>query len=221
MTVMADRDDQYDGQSTKSLGRADWVDAARTLLVKDGISAVRITRLAAFLGVTRGSFYWHFQSRQDLLDALLADWARRNTRAILEAVAGADDLIDAVLAFFDCWMLHEEFLPRLDSAVRDWARQDQAVKQAVRLADEARILVLAKAFEKSGLAGRAALIRARILYFAQVGYYALDIEEALEERFGYLEDYVLGFTGQDIEPLRAAAQRRLYAVKDLTEGEQS
>ena len=221
MAGMPNRESEGDSQTARTLCRADWIDVARSLLVEEGIAAVRITRLAALLEVTRGSFYWHFESRQDLLDALLADWAQRNTRAIIEAVEAADDLIDAVLAFFDCWMEQEDFLPRLDSAMRDWARQDEAVKLAVREADEARIRVLTDAFEKSGLASQPALIRARILYFAQVGYYALDIAEALEERFKYLEDYVLGFTGRGISAPRAAAHRRRYAVTDPTEGKQS
>lgn len=81
-----------------ALGRADWIKAALKLLVAEGESAVRITRLSEALGVTRGSFYWHFKDRADLLDALLETWERRNTLAIVTAVEEASDLAAAVLS---------------------------------------------------------------------------------------------------------------------------
>src|SRR5687768_2806827 len=65
-------------RNTKRLTRDDWVAAARTTLVDRGIDGVKVDGLARKLRVTRGSFYWHFQHRRDLLDALLADWETRN-----------------------------------------------------------------------------------------------------------------------------------------------
>ncbi len=190
------------------LGRADWIAAALDLLVAEGVEAVRITRLAAALEVTRGSFYWHFKDRADLLAALIAAWEARNTRALIDALEAADDLIGAVLAIFEIWMRDEPFAPKLDAAMRDWARRSDKVKRAVARADDKRVKAIADTFEKAGFAPRDAFIRARILYFTQVGYYALEVRESLAERLGYAESYIKGFTGLDLAPARARAFRR-------------
>ena len=57
-----------------SHSREDWVDAAWTLLGNVGVDGVRVESLARTLGVTKGSFYWHFKNRQDLIDALFDRW---------------------------------------------------------------------------------------------------------------------------------------------------
>ena len=190
------------------LGRADWIGAALDLLVAEGVEAVRITRLATALGVTRGSFYWHFKDRADLLAALVAAWEAGNTKALIDALEQADDLIGAVLAIFEIWMRDEPFAPQLDAAMRDWARRSDRVKRAVARADDKRVKAIAGAFEKAGFAPQDAFIRARILYFTQVGYYALEVRESLAERVGYAKSYIKGFTGLDLEPARVRAFRR-------------
>lgn len=57
-----------------SHSREDWVDAAWKLLGEAGVDGVRIETLARKLSVTKGSFYWHFKNRQDLIDALFDRW---------------------------------------------------------------------------------------------------------------------------------------------------
>ena len=87
-----------------SLGREDWILAARTTLIRDGISAVNVLPLAGKLKVTRGGFYWHFRNRADLLDALLADWEANNTAAFEKVVAGGDhDGRAEFVAMVDVW----------------------------------------------------------------------------------------------------------------------
>ena len=127
-----------------TLGRGDWIEAALKLLIEEGESAVRITRLAEALGVTRGGFYWHFKDRADLLDALLQTWGNKNTKGMVEAVEGAEDLTSAVLDLFAAWIDRRRFDPRLDSALREWARRSAKVKRAVKRADDLRVRALAK-----------------------------------------------------------------------------
>ena len=61
----------------------DWVAAGLRALVDGGVDAVKILPLAQGMGVTRGSFYWHFQNRAELLARLLDAWEATNTKAIL------------------------------------------------------------------------------------------------------------------------------------------
>ncbi len=190
-----------------ALGRRDWIAAARRLLVAEGLEAVKITRLAEALGVTRGSFYWHFTDRADLLDALLALWERQNTRAVVEAAESALDLTSGVLALFDVWVDAARFDPALDGAVREWARRAARVRKAVQRADDARVAAIADLFARSGYDAGEAFIRARIIYFTQTGYYALGIAETLMERMRYLEGYFEGFTGRVLPSGVAEAYR--------------
>lgn len=192
---------------TGGLTRADWIAAAGRLLVAEGVDAVKITRLAEALGVSRGGFYWHFADRADLLDALLALWERRNTRAVVEAAEAALDLTTGILALFDVWVDSARFDPALDGAVRDWARGSPKVRKAVQKADDARVAAIADLFARSGYAPTEAFIRARIIYFTQIGYYALGIAETMVQRMRYLESYFEGFTGRALPAGVAEAYR--------------
>lgn len=71
------------------LQRADWVRAGMRMLAQSGVDAVLIPRLAAELGVTKGSFYWHFTSRDDLLLALIEEWKQHATLRVIEIVESA------------------------------------------------------------------------------------------------------------------------------------
>ena len=66
---------------TTQLSRKDWLDEALRALETEGIGGVRILRLATRLGVTRGSFYWHFENRDELLHALLEHWVELSTQS--------------------------------------------------------------------------------------------------------------------------------------------
>jgi AcrR family transcriptional regulator len=72
-----------------TLTASDWAEAALQLIAEKGLRALTVSTLARRLGVTKGSFYWHFQGRSELLAAALARWERTTTNAItgLEAVS--------------------------------------------------------------------------------------------------------------------------------------
>lgn len=171
--------------------RADWVDAALRTLVAEGIENVRVLVLAQRFGVSRSSFYWHFTDRADLLAAMLDHWRRTNTAAILaRAEAPAPGLAAAVLNVFDCWRDPALFDPRLDFAVRDWGRRSATTRAAVTEADGARIGALTAMFARHGTGGTEALVRARTLYYSQIGYYALEVAEPQAARDALLAEYV-------------------------------
>ena len=56
------------------LSADDWAQAALDLIAEQGVAAVAVEPLARRLGVTKGSFYWHFPSREALLKAALERW---------------------------------------------------------------------------------------------------------------------------------------------------
>jgi hypothetical protein len=103
---------------------------------------------------------------------------------MLEAIrrAGARGLQEDFRHVDDLWLEERDYSPRYDAAVRDWARTDEIVADAVREVDRIRIDAFTEMFKAYGFTGKKALIRARILYYHQVGYYALNIQETIEER---------------------------------------
>jgi AcrR family transcriptional regulator len=158
--------------------RADWVEAARLALIAGGVGKVKVEPLAGVLGVTTGSFYHHFQRRQDLLDAVLRHWQSGNTAPLFRAVREAGPSPDAQLdALFDAWIDESDYDPAYDSAVRDWARVSPQAETAVRDVDDLRIGLLKEIFLGFGYDADRAFIRARITYFHQVGQYAMEIIE--------------------------------------------
>ncbi|MEO3417363.1 TetR/AcrR family transcriptional regulator [Roseovarius sp. CAU 1744] len=192
----------------------DWIEAALELLVSDGVDAVQITVLARNLGVTRGSFYWHFDSREALLDALLAEWRARNTGVMVEAIAETRTLDDGILALFAVWTDHTRFDPQLDQAIRDWARYADDLRKTVQAEDDARVAAISDFFKRHGYAPTEAFIRARVIYFTQLSYYALNVQEPMADRISYLAAYFLSFTGREIDAEAAARQSAKFLEGD-------
>ena len=184
----------------KQLQRFDWLQKALEIFVSEGIGAVRITRLAGDLGVTRGSFYWHFANREELIDTLVSFWKSKNTPAITQSVDEAISLADGIFRFFETCIDAVLFDPRLDLAIREWSRRSKRIRKLVDQEDAARIESLQEFFARFGYPMPDALIRARVLYYSQIGFYALEIQEPLTIRLGYTEAYFECFTGQKLEP---------------------
>jgi len=195
-------------QDRKQLQRFDWLQRALDVFVSAGIDAVRITRLADDLGVTRGSFYWHFENREDLIDALVSYWKDKNTAAITQSLSNATSLAEGIFRFFETCIDAAYFDPRLDLAIREWSRRSSPIRVLVDREDAARIDALEKFFVQFNYAMPDALIRARVLYYSQIGFYALEIEEPLATRLGYTETYFECFTGQRLDPQQADKFRR-------------
>src|SRR4051812_6560246 len=120
-----------------SLGREDWLRAARLALHRGGPDAVRVEPLASALGVTKGSFYWHFADRTALLEALVAEWEEEGAvvAAQLSSLSGPHALTELI----------EVIGPRVaasvagdapsDAAMFAWAAIDPSVAKRVNAAE--------------------------------------------------------------------------------------
>jgi len=177
------------------LGAQAWIQAAREALISGGVARVKIVPLADALGVTSGSFYWHFKDRPALLDALLDDWKANNSRAMFAAVASETDPKHQLDMLVRVWVEERDYSSAYDSAVRDWTRSAPNVASVVREVDDQRIKLIQGIFERLGQPKLEAFIRARITYFHQVGYYAMHIEETVERRLELLGIYTALLSG--------------------------
>lgn len=71
--------DRPEGGASR-LGREDWIAAAWEALSEGSADTIKVDRLARRIGVSRGSFYWHFRNREDLIDAVVEYWLKRLAR---------------------------------------------------------------------------------------------------------------------------------------------
>lgn len=181
--------------------REDWLNLARDVLVHEGAAELKILSLAERLGVSRSSFYWYFKSKGDLLDSLLGEWESRNTGQILELCAlPARNISEAVSNFFCCFVDSEGFDAGLDFAVREWSRRNANVRTRIHKADATRLRAVTDLFLRHGYDDQEADIRARVVYFQQIGYHALELRESLETRLSRVEGFLYAFTGEVADP---------------------
>jgi AcrR family transcriptional regulator len=145
-----------------------WLRAGLEALRKGGVAAVRVERLAADVGVTKGSFYWHFRDRGALLDALLEFWSREMTDAEFERIHGLRAGLAARLLALAEDVL-EKGMGRYDPAIRAWGRTDRKVAAAVAQVDRRRVRALTGFFEEGGFGAAEARTRARLFYTFLLG----------------------------------------------------
>jgi AcrR family transcriptional regulator len=103
----------------KRLTAQDWTAAALTALASGGIAAVAVEPIAASLGATKGSFYWHFASRDALLESALLEWERTDTDDVITLVENEPDL-------------HRRLRRLLAVALGDAGRQGDRVELALQ-----------------------------------------------------------------------------------------
>ena len=176
--------------------RQDWLDAAMRVLIAEGSESVKILTLAGEMGVSRSSFYWYFKDRDDILNALLTHWLETNTAAIESAAeAFTGTITGAVCSVFKAFIDPKRFDVRLDFAVRDWARRSERVRDVLKTSDARRIGALQAMFQRHGYEETESLIRARVLYYMQIGYNDADLQETMAERAALNAHYLLTFTG--------------------------
>ncbi|WP_417524952.1 TetR/AcrR family transcriptional regulator [Marinovum sp.] len=174
-----------------------WLNAASAAFVAGGEAAVKIQPLAQQLKLSRTSFYWFFKDRDALLAALLDHWEAVNTAAIERACAAyAESLTEGVLNLLFEFLDERAFDPRFDFAVRGWAIRSEAVNARVARADAARIAAIRGLFERFGLTGEGADVRAHAVYLVQIGYISMQITETLETRLKRVPHYVRTYTGE-------------------------
>jgi AcrR family transcriptional regulator len=176
---------------------ARWLETARQVLIQEGIDRVKVERLAKRLRVTRGGFYHHFRDRADLLDQLLALWEEKNTFLPTRSPPRTPDEAHLVLDQINAILIDEAIYdPHFDMAIRDWARTSKKAKAALDRVDAERLGFFEHLFHAFGYEPREALIRARVCYFHQVGYYALAIRETRAQRYDYSGLYLKILAGE-------------------------
>ena len=145
----------------------DWLDQGLKTLAKSGFTALKAEPLAKTMGVSRGSFYWHFADIGAFHAAILARWHEVAAEQIIANVEAASKDEDPLAL-----LLRRVFGERLmlERAVRTWASVDPAARAAVQAIDRRRLNYVEGLLAQSGLAAELARARAQILYWAFLGF---------------------------------------------------
>lgn len=167
----------------KALVREDWINSARAQLLERGIQNVTIRKMATKLKVTTGAFYHIFKNLGELHRDLILDWEQKNTEPLLNAIFSAAPDGRKQLIVWDNIILFEQYYsPSYDAAIRDWARVSDSVKKAVQNNDQKRIKALENVYQNLGFDKNIAEFRAKVMYYHQIGYQTLKVDESVHER---------------------------------------
>ena len=149
-----------EGKKSKRLTRDEWLSQALEVLASRGPGKLNIENLSAALGVSRGSFYWHFEDRRNFIISLLDFWHERYTEPVPEQMAAAGVRGREKLEYF-LNMITSEDLTRFDLPIRSWAMQEREVAQRLLRTDQFRLDYTRQLFRELGFEGADAETRAR------------------------------------------------------------
>jgi len=152
---------------TDQLSAKDWLDQGLRTLAGSGFTALKAEPLAKAMGVSRGSFYWHFADIGAFHAAILKHWREVAAEEIIANLEAASDNDNPLRL-----LLRQAFGSNLalENAVRTWATLDPLARSAVQAIDRRRLRYVESLLRASGLAPNVARARAQILYWAFVGF---------------------------------------------------
>jgi len=174
------------------LGRQDWLEAGLNILAQTGPGGLRIDGVCKAMNVTKGSFYWHFQDRQDFLGSLFLYWRDRETTSLIQYVEATytapRDRIWHVVEFVTLG----NYDVATEVTMRQWGQSDPTIREALKHVDEERLGFFTRQFGAAGFGAEDANLRAISVYSFTLSC-------------GYM------LTGED----RDALEKRLRASLDL------
>ena len=170
------------------LSAGDWEDGALELIAEQGVAALAVEPLARKLNVTKGSFYWHFTTREALLRAALQRWESQVDEG-LEQIESIADPRDRLRELFrrtgreaKTHVIYSALLRALDQP---------SVQPVMERVSQRRLDFLSRAYREVGMAPANALHRAHLTYAAYVGFLQLALQLGLPRLEPVqLEEYV-------------------------------
>ncbi len=156
------------------LSADDWAQAALDLIAETGVQAVAVEPLARRLGVTKGSFYWHFPSRDALLQAALERWENVEQEALFGALETMPDARERLRALFH--MVAREYKSHVIYSALLKAQDHATVNPVIERVSKRRLDYLTASFRQAGLGREDAQHRARLTYAAYVGFLQLNLQ---------------------------------------------
>lgn len=176
-----------------TLSAEDWERAALELIAERGVQALAVEPLARRMGITKGSFYWHFNSRESLLERALKRWEEHDSRNLNSSLGEIDHPKDRLASFFRR-VVKEKLTHEVYSELCAAAGHAQVEPVLERVA-ERRMKHLALAFEELGMDPVRARYQARLTYSVYLGFLQLQRQNqtpslSSEEFDAYIEHLI-------------------------------
>lgn len=156
----------YGSAQLSRLAKSQWLEFALNVLAREGYGALKAQTLAAGLGVTRGSFYWHFEDLAAFKRDLIQHWTSVTTERLIADLGDAGTPQDRLAALLKRTLRSGE---RLERAVRSWATVDDHVAGLVASVDARRIAYAEELLLAARVPPGDAAARARLMYWAAIG----------------------------------------------------
>ncbi|SFN42772.1 TetR/AcrR family transcriptional regulator [Dokdonella immobilis] len=175
------------------LSATDWEQAALHVLAEGGVAAVAVESLARTLGVTKGSFYWHFPTREALLKAAIDRWEQRDEDEVISRVERIADPRERLRELFH--RVSREVQSHLVYAALLQASDHPLVQPVIERISRRRLALLTQAYAEAGFDTRAAAHRARLAYTAYSGFLQLNQSHGMprmdQEEYEAYVDHVI------------------------------
>lgn len=154
-----------------TLSAADWEQEALRVIAEQGVTSVAVEPLARRMGITKGSFYWHFSSRESLLEQALLGWEEHDARNLTSSLGELDGPRDRLISFFRR-VSREGLTHEVYSALCAAADHPQVKPLLDRVAAR-RMSHIAQAFTELGMDEAVAEHHARLTYSVYLGFLQL------------------------------------------------
>ncbi len=178
--------DAGNNDKKKKLTREKWLEISLKILIKEGNTKLRIEHLVQCMGVTKGSFYWHFKDRDDFIHCLVEHWAKISTLVVVEHMKQVQGSAEKRLLELMQYIVIND-LTRYDIAVRAWALMEPQVAHIVRKTDKRRLNFIRNLFAEMGFEGKEQEMRARTLVTFHAMEHGLLIKKTEEDRLEMLQ----------------------------------
>lgn len=152
------------------LTRQDWVRAGLKALARNGVNALKADVLARELGVSRGSFYWHFTDVTAFHLAVLEAWEEATTAQVIDTVEALQGSVPEKLHLLAQTAFATE--GALERQVRAWASQNVIAEEVQERVDQTRMAFVTRLSELAGMDRQTAQLRSKFFYLALVGRFA-------------------------------------------------
>lgn len=157
--------------STRSLTRDDWLQAASSAMADNGVRGIAVEPLAKSLRATKGSFYWHFRDREDLIRAVLERWERQETQGVIEGLESISDPRERLRQLL--LEIHRRLSRRPDASVALTGDTASAARSALERVTARRVRFVGEQLEAFGIAADEAARRALLAYASYLGFATL------------------------------------------------
>ena len=158
----------------------DWEKAALALIAEKGVTALAVEPLARRLEITKGSFYWHFPGRDELLSSALKRWEQQDAEHLQRSLRADENPTERLARFV--WRTSRQTLTHRVYLALCALPGDALIGPVLKRVTARRIQYLAEAFEELGLAAETAKRRATLVYSGYVGYLQLQAQNVVPEQ---------------------------------------